>query len=128
MCAYGEKLAQLYWSADVLAVPGRNETFSLIVLEAFASGIPVVAADQGGPAELLRPDVGGLARPGDADDFATKVSAVLNARIQSSVCRHHVETSYSWERTFSRLLEVYESLGEKAAEIEEPRLAVAQRA
>src|SRR2546422_210285 len=124
MCAYGEKLAQLYWSADVLAVPGRNETFSLIVLEAFASGIPVVAADQGGPAELLRPDVGGLARPGDADDFATNISAVLNARIQSSVCRHHVETSYSWERTFSRLLEVYESLGEKAAEIEEPRLAV----
>jgi glycosyltransferase involved in cell wall biosynthesis len=126
MCAYGERLARLYRCADVLAVPGRNETFSLIVLEAFASGIPVVAADQGGPAELLRPGIGGLAKPGDAEDFARKVHAVLKARIQSSVCRHHVETSYSWERTFSRLLEVYDFLLGKEAELEPP-LAMAQR-
>ena len=44
---YGERLAELYATADVLALPSRNETFGLTILEALASGIPVVAMNQG---------------------------------------------------------------------------------
>jgi glycosyltransferase involved in cell wall biosynthesis len=108
-CAHGEKLAELYRSADVLAVPSRNETFSLIVLEAFASGLPVVAVKQGGPAEICAPGIGALATPGDARDFAAKLRGVLRGNVMASECRDHVENSYSWNRTFRRLLEVYES-------------------
>jgi alpha-1,6-mannosyltransferase len=128
MRAYGDDLARLYRSADVLAVPGRYETFSLIVLEALASGLPVVAARQGGPAEIL-PGIGELAEPGDALDFGRKVLAVLREPLASSVYRDHVERLYSWEKTFDGLLELYRTLaGEKggrrpvAALAEEDRL------
>jgi glycosyltransferase involved in cell wall biosynthesis len=110
VCPYGERLADLYRSADVLAVPGRNETFSLIVLEAFASGLPVVAVDEGGPSELCRGAPGDLARAGDARDFAAKLRAALNGRVPSYYCRSQVEARYSWESTFNRLLDVYESI------------------
>ena len=43
MIPYGKRLAKLYAEADVLAMPSRNETFGLAVLEALASGVPVVA-------------------------------------------------------------------------------------
>jgi alpha-1,6-mannosyltransferase len=108
-CAHGEKLAELYRSADVLAVPSRNETFSLIVLEAFASGLPVVAVKQGGPAEICAPGIGALATPGDAQDFAAKLRGVLRGKIRATECREYVENSYSWDRTFRRLLAVYDS-------------------
>ena len=108
-CPYGEDLARLYRSADVLVVPGANETFSLILLEALASGLPVVAARQGGPAEILQPGCGELARPGDPADFAAKTRAVLSGPPLGPACRRHAETHYSWETTFQGLLEVYRS-------------------
>lgn len=129
VCPYGEKLAELYRSADVLAVPGRNETFSLIVLEAFASGLPVVAVNEGGPSEICRTGPGELARAGDARDFAAKIRAAILSRVSGAYCRGQVEARYSWERTFSRLLDVYESIdgAQSSAEIDEvPNLETAK--
>ncbi len=111
ICPYGERLAELYRAADVLAVPGRNETFSLIVLEAWASGLPVVAANEGGPSELLRGVEGALAQAGDSKDFAAKLRLALErSRKGSPPACHRALTGYSWESTFTRLLEVYESV------------------
>ena len=120
-CPYGERLASVYRSADVLAVPGRNETFSLTVLEAFASGLPVVGVDQGGPSEILRPGIGELARPGDAMDFADKVRSILRGKALGAACRKHAEKHYSWERTFQALLEVYDSAREEKTRFTERR-------
>lgn len=107
LCPYGPELARLYAGADVLAMPGRNETFGLAVLEAMASGLPVVAARRGGPVELIPPAVGALARPGDPGDLAEKLSLVLARGPAVRRCRRHVEEHYSWDRTFNRLLEIY---------------------
>jgi alpha-1,6-mannosyltransferase len=112
-CPYGERLAALYRAADVLALPSRHETFGLTVLEAFASGLPVVAVRQGGPSELCRSELGALARPGDARDFAMKLREVLAGPRHPAAARRHVEESYSWEATFERLLALY---GELAAQ------------
>jgi len=120
-CPYGEHLASVYRSADVLAVPGRNETFSLTVLEAFASGLPVVGVDQGGPSEILKPGIGELARPGDATDFADKVRSILRGKALGAACRKHAEKHYSWERTFQALLEVYDSAREEKTRFVERR-------
>ncbi len=110
VCPYGQPLAELYRAADVLAVPGRNETFSLIVLEASASGLPVVAANEGGPSELLRGVDGALAQAGNARDFASKLRAALEHPGSGGMARSHVEKRYSWEKTFTRLIDVYESV------------------
>jgi len=122
LCPYGTELARLYAQADVLAVPSRNETFGLAVVEAFASGIAVVATRRGGPVELIAPPVGALARPGDSGDLAEKLAQVLDRRPSARLCRRHAERHFSWDRTFNRLLEVYARVRERP----EPRFEMAQ--
>lgn len=104
---YGQQLAERYREADLLVVPSPNETFNLTVLEGLASGLPVVAVRQGGPRELVTPEIGALARPGDPEDMARAIQAVAARQIAPSVCREHVAQRSSWRRSFDRLLEVY---------------------
>ena len=107
---YGRQLAEIYATADILAVPSRNETFGLTILEALASGIPVVAVNQGGPSNLLHPYIGALATPGDPVDFAEKVVRVLADKTMASQCRPYVAQHFSWDKTFVKLLNIYDSL------------------
>jgi glycosyltransferase involved in cell wall biosynthesis len=53
-------LARIYASADVLVFPSTTDTFGNVVLEAQASGLPVVVTDAGGPRELMVPGETGL--------------------------------------------------------------------
>ena len=56
----GEDLAAAYASSDLFVFPSTTDTFGNVVLEAQASGIPVIVTDQGGPAENILPDATGL--------------------------------------------------------------------
>jgi glycosyltransferase involved in cell wall biosynthesis len=72
-------------AADICAVPSRAEGFGLVILEAMASGVPVVASRLDGPAELIVPGrTGYLAEPGDPDDLADKIALVLSDRVHAS--------------------------------------------
>jgi glycosyltransferase involved in cell wall biosynthesis len=50
----GEELAMAYASGDCMVFPSTTDTFGNVVLEAQASGLPVIVSDQGGPAEIVR--------------------------------------------------------------------------
>jgi glycosyltransferase involved in cell wall biosynthesis len=56
----GEELSSVYASADIFVFPSSTDTFGNVVLEAQASGIPVVVADEGGPSENLEAGRTGL--------------------------------------------------------------------
>ena len=49
----GQELARVYASADVFLFASRTDTFGQVILEAQASGLPVLAVRAGGPAELI---------------------------------------------------------------------------
>jgi glycosyltransferase involved in cell wall biosynthesis len=64
------ELARSYEAADVLVVPSRAETYGMVVAEALARGLPVIAAEVGGVPEALGQAADGtrpglLVRPGD---------------------------------------------------------------
>jgi glycosyltransferase involved in cell wall biosynthesis len=59
----GAELAGSYGAADVLVLPSRAETYGMVVAEALARGLPVVAAHVGGVSEALGHGAGGV-RPG----------------------------------------------------------------
>ena len=74
-------LADLYADADLFVFPSRTETCGLVVLEAMASGLPVIAANEGGVRENLRTGINGLALPGgDAAAFAAAIEELADRR------------------------------------------------
>nr|POE78499.1 sulfoquinovosyl transferase sqd2 [Quercus suber] len=66
----GTALARAYAAADVFLHCSITETFGLVVLESMASGVPVIARDEGGPSETVKHGVSGyLVAPHDLDTF-----------------------------------------------------------
>ncbi|MGM0646691.1 MAG: glycosyltransferase, partial [Thermodesulfobacteriota bacterium] len=60
----GRELAEAYASSDAFVFPSTTDTFGNVILEAQASGLPVIVSDQGGPQENILPGQSGLVVPG----------------------------------------------------------------
>ncbi len=110
LCPYGETLARYYRDADVVTIPSPSETFGLAMLEALASGVPVVAIRRGGPSKILSAEHGALAEPGDAADFAAKIERVAATPRNPDHHRRFVVERYTWRRTFESLGKLYREL------------------
>lgn len=73
-------IATVLQEADLFVLPSRQEGFGLVLVEALAAGLPVVASRTGGAAELVTDGVNGLTfTPEDADDLAGKLMAMVRA-------------------------------------------------
>ncbi len=73
------ELPRLYTAADLLVWPAVNEAFGVALLEAQATGLPVVAGRTGGVPDIVRDgETGLLTPPRDAGAFATAVGALLD--------------------------------------------------
>jgi glycosyltransferase involved in cell wall biosynthesis/predicted metal-dependent phosphoesterase TrpH len=75
----GEDLAVTYASADLLLFCSQTDTFGQVLLEAQASGLPVVAVAAGGPAELIASGRSGLLCPPDAETIGAAVAELASA-------------------------------------------------
>jgi len=74
----GEELARAYASADVFVFPSTTDTFGNVIIEAQASGVPVVVSDSGGPKELVQNNENGLiTRSHDVEDFTRAVRNLI---------------------------------------------------
>lgn len=73
-------LRGLYGAGDVFVWPGLREGYGMVYLEAQAQGLPVVACDSGGVADVVSDEGGGgrLVPEGDAATFADAVAALLD--------------------------------------------------
>jgi glycosyltransferase involved in cell wall biosynthesis/predicted metal-dependent phosphoesterase TrpH len=72
----GEELARVYASADAFLFASRTDTFGQVILEAQASGLPVIAVDEGGPASLIEHGDSGLLTAPDPDALASALVSV----------------------------------------------------
>ncbi len=80
----GEALASAFASADVFVMPSPTETLGFVVLEAMASGCPVVAARAGGIPDLVSHGVNGLLfDPSAPDEARSAVREVLSDRARA---------------------------------------------
>jgi len=99
-------------SSNALIHAGDRETFGLVVLEAMASGIPVIGTRNGGVAELVVPGCGLLADTASAQALAEVTRKLFaNGHIgMGRLARKHVEEYYAWDRILARLLGQYREL------------------
>ncbi len=101
-------LPDYYRAADVFVLPSlTGEGFGLVLLEAFASGIPAIATRSGGPEEVVEPGrTGLLVPPGDAAALARAVQDMLGQpdrlRQMGQAARVRAE-AMDWERNVDRL-------------------------
>ena len=72
-----EELASAYASADFFVFPSTTDTFGNVVIEAQASGLPVIVSDVGGPRDLVEDGVDGLITKGQDLDALTNAIKLL---------------------------------------------------
>jgi glycosyltransferase involved in cell wall biosynthesis/predicted metal-dependent phosphoesterase TrpH len=106
----GHELAQAYASADIFLFASATDTFGQVVLEAQASGLPVVAVGAGGPLSLIRDRVSGLLCDAEASQLAARVvelagSPLLRQRLATAGLSAVRERT--WESALERLAEGY---------------------
>ena len=107
-----DRLARAYASADVCFAPAPNETFGLAALEAAASGTRVVGAGSDALGGLLGEAAWGRTFvPGNPDSLvhAAVETLAIDPATASREARRAAEP-YTWDRTFTRLFEIYRGL------------------
>ena len=109
----GEELAQIYASSDALVFPSTTDTFGNVVLEAQASGIPVIVTNQGGPQENVRPGETGLVVEGNnAEALAEAMDAIVCDpvwRANLAEAAREYMAGRSFENAFAQLWTMYVS-------------------
>ena len=98
-----DELASLYRGAEALVLPSRFEGFGLPVLEAMASGTPVVCSND----RALREVAGDAAVYAVDGDFGAAVARALSDRERHAAAGITRARAFSWEETARRTVEVY---------------------
>jgi alpha-1,6-mannosyltransferase len=108
-----EQLARHFASSDICPCLSKFETFGLSTAEALASGIAVVAANEGCAGELVERSGGGLSVPyNDAQALADAIAALIEeGRLRERGQRGRVFAErLTWDATFERELEAYREI------------------
>jgi glycosyltransferase involved in cell wall biosynthesis len=125
---YREELASAYGSSDIFVMPSRTETLGLVVLEAMASGLPVVAARAGGIPEMIQDEVSGYLYDTDGEAIE-RVGLLLGSKDRREIIGRRaraVASARSWKNATAQLVSQYEdaiakqALGPRNAESSPP--------
>lgn len=113
----GEELSQAYASADIFVFPSALETFGLVVTEAMAAGLPVVASQVGGVCDVVQEGVTGYTfAPGDVNvlvDGVRKIAVSRERITEMGIAARAFAETQTWEVMMDEVLDVYTSMIEK---------------
>lgn len=110
----GMELSKAYASSDIFVFPSTTETFGNVVLEALASGLPVVAANAGGPSDIIRNgQTGLLVEPKNEVAFFEEISRLMDdLSLYKAIQGNAVEyaESQNWDSLCAELFDQYKEL------------------
>jgi glycosyltransferase involved in cell wall biosynthesis len=119
----GEDLADHYAAADLFAFTSLTETFGNVILEAMASGLPIVALRAGGVADIVQPGVTGVLIKPDAPpaQFARAVMGLTDDaddRRRTSESARAYALSQTWDAIMESLRQRYQAIVAETAPLD----------
>jgi len=104
------EVAKLMRQSAVLVLPSRSETFGTVLVEALACGTPVVATDCGGPADIVRQDVGRLVPKESPEALSDAIGEVVDnlEKYSPERLRDYALKNFSWESLAEKTLNLYQ--------------------
>lgn len=106
-----EKVSELMQESRLFVLPSIEEGQGVVLVEALASGTPCIGSCVGGIPDVITPDVGKLAEPGNPKDLADKIKMYIVDeflwRTTSQNARRRVESSYDWFVLTERMINLY---------------------
>jgi len=105
----------IYPILDIFVLPSIREPFGIVLLEAMASVVPVIATASGGPLDFIKSDVNGVLVPArDSKALALKISYLLSNRNKAGTIaiegRETVEKQFSIKKIVSKIDDLYYSI------------------
>ncbi|RCW63728.1 glycosyltransferase family 4 protein [Saliterribacillus persicus] len=113
---HGEELANAYASADAFIFPSVTETLGLVILEAMAAGLPVIAAKSGPTIEQINDNINGLLYDQkNTADFIAKINLIEDENFHQTLKQNaRIEAEkYSWKEASKQLEDFYYTVIEK---------------
>jgi glycosyltransferase involved in cell wall biosynthesis/predicted metal-dependent phosphoesterase TrpH len=102
----GSELPRAYASADAFMFASQTDTFGQVILEAQASGLPVVAVDEGGPSSLIHNGETGLLTAADPDALAGALLSLTQTPLLAQRLRRAALATVrerTWEGSMAQL-------------------------
>jgi len=107
----GSELSEIYASSDIFVCPSSTETFGNVVLEAMASGLPVIGADAGGIRETIKDGYNGLRfEAKNAKDLEENMDKLMNNNyLRKYIIKNGLKfaRSKTWDKIFDGLYDIY---------------------
>jgi len=112
---HSSNLWEYYAASDIFVFPTIYEPFGLVIVEAMASGLPVITSRVAGAAALIIDGVNGLLlrASSDVNGLAAKIELLLsNAELRKTMGERARETAekFSWDQVAQKTLEVYNTV------------------
>lgn len=108
----GEDLRELYKVGNVFATASETETQGIVLIEAAATGLPIVAVDAGAVREICKTHENGfLCKPGNVDEIAKSIVKILqDAELQKKYGEASVKLAqnHDLKSTLTRFVEIYQ--------------------
>lgn len=111
---HDEQLSEMFASSDIFVFPSTTETFGNVILEAYASGLPVVGVNEDGVVDLIfNGHTGFIAEANNANDITKKVNIFLsNPILRQKYAGNALNFAekYDWPTINKNLIVSYERL------------------
>jgi L-malate glycosyltransferase len=116
---YGEisrnEISDFYTKLDLFILPSRYETFGVVLIEAMACGLPVIATKCGGPQEIVTPESGMLIGINNPEELAEAISTMAKKLNQynKEVLRNYAEEKFGQSAFIESITRLYQDVLKK---------------